>query len=763
MVFRSISLLLLMLVQVATVRAQSNESSFRLLQDQASFSLVEVNVGGLQQRKVMTPQGEAVQVGIHKGTTLLKAGAPEVPQLAFSLIIPNRKNSVLTVLDADYTEYSAVNLLPSKGKLYRDQKPSDVPLTRGPEYQQNAFYPGGLAVLQAPYILRDFRGQTVQVRPVQYNPVTKVLRVYHRLRIRVDYQGESLSNVLPEGERPRMVAREFDNIYAHHFLNYRLEGKRYTPLTQNGKILVLCPANYLDEIAPYVKWKRMKGYPTILVNTDTITGGVNENTVLNLVSAMYANQQIAYLVLVGDHPNIPARNADFMSAFLLGPSDNAYAYQSGNDHYPEFIVGRFSGESKDEIIVQVKRTLNYERTPNTASNWAQRQIGVASDQGPGDDWQYDHEHIREIMDSNRNQFTYVDQQEFFDGSQGGNDAAGSPLSTDILSAINTGAGLLNYCGHGSTDAFTTSGFSSLDIPGLTNSDGRWPVMFVTACLNGNFTQATCMAEYLLRAVDASGNPRGAAATLMSTILQSWDPPMQGQDEINAILRGARPGVKQTTFGALSVSGCMSVNDNYNTAADPNGGNEITDTWTVFGDPALEVRTKHDGALTCTHTAEIGRNSTWYIVNCPVEGATVGLYYQGEYLAASTVSGGVATFTFPAITNLDTVFVTATKQNYVPYMGYAKVVDFPTGLNATESAGDVLVYPNPVSDELSIEVSAGETIQRLELYDSKGAMVCSQQDLNAQQTKVHMQGWASGLYHCTVTTTRGVQHRSVWKK
>ena len=44
----------------------------------------------------------------------------------------------------------------------------------------------------------------------------------------------------------------------------------------------------------------------------------------------------------------------------------------------------------------------------------------------------------------------------------------------------------------------------------------------------------CFAEKWLRATNSEGEPTGAIAALMSTINQSWNPPMLGQDEMNVI-------------------------------------------------------------------------------------------------------------------------------------------------------------------------------------------------------------------------------------
>jgi gingipain R len=752
----------ILITNVFILRAQKS-SSFQVLSDKPYQTIIDIQVGDIREQKVITPNGNEVKIMLDKGTQLLKKGAPDLPKLSFSIIIPNQKNSSISILESDYTDIPNVSIAPSKGKIYRNEFPSTIPFTYGEEYSKNAFFPSVIAELNSPYILRDFRGQTVQINPVQYNPNTKVLRVYHSIKVKIEYAGQSVSNILPDFNRPTMVVEDYDAIYSNHFLNYKTTAVRYTPLTQTGSLLVLCPANYLPEIAPYIKWKEMKGIKTYLVNTDTMTGGVDENTVMSLATSYYNTNQIAYMLIVGDHPNVPTRNANnALNPILLGPSDNGYAYQAGNDHYPEFIVGRFSGETKSDIATQVKRTLLYEKTPNTTSNWVQKQIGIASDQGPGDDFQMDFDHIRNILDSNKNQYNYVYNYEMYDGTQGGNDAPGSPTTMELTNAINDGVSLINYCGHGSTQSISTTGFSNVEVANLTNSDGKWPFMFVTACLNGDFTQSTCFAEALMREQDiATGEPKGAIATLMSTILQSWDPPMQGQDEMNAIMRGARVNNKKTTFGALAMNGCMSVNDEYNTTVDPDGGNEITDTWTVFGDPTLEVRTKHEGTIACTHTAEIGRNSTWYSVTCPVNGATIGLYYQGKFLAVSTVSNGNATFTFPSIPATDTLFVTATKQNYVPYLGYTKVVDFPTNTNTISLDNAINIYPNPILEDVIIQSVKNEIIQHVAVTDMNGKVIFNTNP-NEPVITISMKSFSSGHYHIAVKTNQGQYVKLVTK-
>ena len=61
-----------------------------------------------------------------------------------------------------------------------------------------------------------------------------------------------------------------------------------------------------------------------------------------------------------------------------------------------------------------------------------------------------------------------------------------------------------------------------------------------------------------------GQPTGAVAFLGATINQSWNSPMEGQDEMVKILAEAYPTNIKRTFAGLSINGCMQMIDAYGT-------------------------------------------------------------------------------------------------------------------------------------------------------------------------------------------------------
>jgi hypothetical protein len=281
------------------------KTTYKVLSNTSNETIIDIQMGDINQKNIATPYGDAVKISIDKGTAMLEKGYPDLPKLALSVIIPNNKKSTITIIENEFIEYKNVFVAPSKGKIYRNEHPDLIPFTMSPQYLKNEFYPTNLANLNQPFIIRDYRGQNIHVNPIQYNPITKTLRVYMHLKIKMTYEGISSENSIPKDEKISHVVEEFDNIYSNQFLNYKTASTLYSPLSQQGSMLIICPANYLPEIAPYNKWKQMKGIQTFLVNTDTLVGGVNENSMYELVQAYYHTHKIAYVTIVGDHANIP--------------------------------------------------------------------------------------------------------------------------------------------------------------------------------------------------------------------------------------------------------------------------------------------------------------------------------------------------------------------------------------------------------------------------------------------------------------------------
>ncbi len=650
-------------------------AKIQLVSSSIERSTVHFSMDGFSLREVQTPHGTAYSVSIGNGTPIQVSGSPDLPKLASSLIIPDLARMSTRIVSSSYKDFENMEIAPSKGVIMRTVDPATVPFRYGKTYDVNKFYPGDLTDTRDPFILRDLRGQTLLVYPFQYNPVTKTLRVYYDMTVELYKAGDNGVNPFHRTNKNFSVNAPFAAVYQKEFLNYN--NADYTPVNDYGKLLVISYGQFMDAVRPYVNWKNSIGYPTKLVNVSDI--GTTAAAIKTYVANYYNANGLTFVLLVGDGPQIPTNTG----GGLGGPSDNAYGYIVGNDHYADVFVGRFSAENVAQVQTQVNRSIDYEKSPQfLTDDWFTSVIGIGSDQGPGDDNEYDYQHIRN-QQTQLLAYTYTANPELFDGSQGGNDAPGNPGPSLVTTAVNEGASLILYTGHGSQTSWGTTGFSNSNVNQLQNQ-GKLPFIWSVACVNGDFASGTCFAEAWLRA-SQGGQPTGAIAFFGSTINQSWNSPMEGEDEMTDILAESYPTNIKRTFGGISLNGCAKMIESYGS-----DGANMADTWTIFGDPTLQVRTDNPATLTVSHEATLVVGASSLTVTCNYNGARATVSMHDSLLATGVVDNNSVTLNFPPVQSpSDTVHLVVTGYNHLPYMADILVI--------APSGPYVIYYANHAND------------------------------------------------------------------
>ncbi|RKX17237.1 MAG: hypothetical protein DRP26_07305, partial [Candidatus Zixiibacteriota bacterium] len=476
------------------------------------------------------------------------------------------------------------------------------------------------------------------------------MRVYSSVTVEVVQDGPGKINILKRHRPFTKVNPDFDLIYKERFINYNKDLLLYIPITESGDMLIITYDDFHEAMMPFAEWKMQKGIPTTVVDVSTI--GNNSTLITNFIQDFYDSTDLVWVLLVGDAAQVATPQA------WGGASDPSYAKVHGTDDYPDIFIGRFSAENLNHVHTQVERTINYEKYPQSSA-WYHQGTGIASDLGPGHHGEYDNEHMDYIRDDLL-AFTYTSVDQIYD--PGAN-------SSQVAYALNNGRSIVNYCGHGSTSSWVTSGFSSSNVNALIN-DNMLPFIISVACFNGNFNGTTCFAETWLRA-SHNGNPTGAIATYMSSIGQSWNPPMDAQDEaIDLLVAEAK-----TTFGGICYNGsCFMIDIN-----DINGV-EVSDTWHIFGDPSVLLYTDTPTAMTVNHESTILFTSTQYDVEVAgIENALCALYRDGTiYGSAYTDSDGMALIEI--IEQLpvgETITLTVTAFNKTPYITDIQVIS-PSG-------------------------------------------------------------------------------------
>jgi len=673
-----------------------NPNEVILVADRGTSTTLKFNLNELNLTEV--EYGTAFAASSSKAPLISEKGAPELFYLTATFIIPDRGGSELEISYGTFTDYENIEIAPSKGPIQRNIDPETIPYEKGEVYDRDAFYPGTFTKLREPFIMRDIRGQSLDIYPVQYNPVTKVLRIYSEITVTVNNTHDAGINEFANQKRNNTINAEFNQLYGSMFINHSANRTPQHPYTleEAGELLIICHPPFMEAMKPYVDWKRSIGRKTTLVSTATT--GTTVTAIKTYVQNYYddPNNNLTYILLVGDNEQIPTRTYNSQAGGSPNPagSDHFYGQLVGNDPYVEAFVGRFSAENIAHVQTQVQRTIYHERDLTTADTWLGKAIGLAANEGGSgsqghDGPEADYAHMNKIRTRMLDYGYDPVYQEYTCNVPG----VPNTTVTQISSRFNTGVGAANYCNHGSQNAWALCGTNyTSDHVGQLQNAGKLPYIMSVACVNGRFMGGSCFAEAWLRATQG-GQPTGAVAVLMATLNLWWNPPMTAQDAyVNICLdlppyypTEVAPGTKRT-FGGATINATMLMM-NIHGSNNNDLSKEDFESWLVFGDPTLMLRTKTPQEMAISHNNVIFFGMSEFAVTCDAEGALVTMSAIDNdeviILGTAVVADGIANINlYEPITSPAPLTLTVIGHNKVTYIN--------TDIIATPAAGPYVV-------------------------------------------------------------------------
>ncbi len=313
-------------------------------------------------------------------------GKPAAPVVRRFLEIPYnydpKMNPIyldLEIVHADFVELDGYYINPAQDDL------EDFVNATLPDYQfndvyyttTNSFNPGELATLDGfnqSIILRGHRLLALNLHPIQFNPVTKKVRAYSKIEVRINYDR-------PEQMKP-ISTRLFNPNY-HALLNELVLNYKYGPsfdllphhdfsvVERTGsEYLIITHDDFYDEIKPLANWKEKKGVTTTIVKTSDISAvGPTAAEIQTYISDAYRTWDPApsYILLVGDSEFIPTNYitehpSDSHGGFEIA-SDLHYVTVDGEDYFPDMYIGRLSVDTAAETTTVVEKILDYEINP----------------------------------------------------------------------------------------------------------------------------------------------------------------------------------------------------------------------------------------------------------------------------------------------------------------------------------------------------------------------------------------------------------------
>jgi hypothetical protein len=681
--------------------------AINVLQDNGSHITVEYTLQGYDIQTVFINGMVHTEISVPEQVTFLEKGLPELPTIARNIIIRDDALMDYRILDIEYETKKVAPIAPSKGNLLRTVDPQTVPYTFDQYYTTDSWWPEKIVEIYEPFIIRDYRGMTIRFNPFQYNPAKGELQVVKRIVIELFEIGRGGANVVMK--KKNSITREFAGIYKNIFLNFN--EARYDSISERaGRMLIITDDDYADTLQEFIAWKRQKGINTKLV-TITSIGGNTEANIKNCIQDEFDAGDLVWVLLVGDGNEV--RPGTGTVGWAAGEdADPVYAYTAGDDYYPDIFISRFSSRNGNAtaILKQISRSIKYEREPELAADWYHVGLGVASNEGsPADstrcNWLRDSLLV----------YTYTDIKKQYQG--GGGSASG------ITQDIEAGLSIINYIGHGWYTGWTSINYNISHINSL-NNPWMLPFVITVGCQVGNFNGLDCFCEASVTA----GTVDTADAFLVhwgSSIDQTWVPPCIGQSgAVNRLTHDL-----SNTAGGIMFNGACYMIEYYGGGSN---GVEMAQTWHIFGDASVQLRTDTPQEITVNHPDSIDREQLTFDVSVPsVASALVGLYTDTVLVGSGYTDtlGNVTIDVGEIPAAADSMLITVTAYNKVPYINTIPIYPL-VAVEETESSGATTktaltsLYPNPFRSKLTITYSlgnsAGGTV--LAIYNSIGQLV-----------------------------------------
>ncbi|UCC79271.1 MAG: hypothetical protein JSW64_13495, partial [Candidatus Zixiibacteriota bacterium] len=657
--------------QLFTAGGNGADLGFRM----AGIEIESVDAEGLTYKSIMPVSSDIESFG-----TTGEEGLPELPLYAHLIGIPDQSGVTVNIVSSSFQIIDDIDVYPSQTP--RGEGSNELlPFAKNESfYSENQFYPPEVVELGEPAICRDLRMIQVIINPVQYNPVTRQLKVYTSMDYNIAFEGSDNRNV--KTRRSNNISESFLPLYRSLVPNADEILEAYEPV--RGGYLILTPDIFADSAAVLGRWKHLKGYNVYVATASEIDPNGSSPTqmeVFNYVQNAYNTWDVPpeYVCIVGDE--------DYSSIYEIPDypfggytSDHKYSCVDGDDFLTDIFVTRLSiAQYSYSISIPMNKILDYERNPymTDPSHW-QRALSVAGNVYAITPrltvlW------VRQKLLEHG--FTHVDTS--FRWYSGQSDPY-------LLGYFNSGPCLVSYRGWAGASGWYSPSFSIGDLDQIQNTNRIAPMASIV-CGTGNFGYSECFGEKWLRMGYSASSYKGGPAFYGSTdggTHTKWN---------NPIMIGYYWGILEEgiyNFAAAAFRGKIQL---YNTFPRFNGSGGYVEqyfhTYNTLGDPELEIRTAVPKTMTVTHPSSIPVGTNIMTVNVtgfggsPLEGAYVCLV-KGEgvteevFVGGRTDSGGDITLDFSTST-ADDMHVTVTARDYIPYEGICNVQAAPVavGINA----------------------------------------------------------------------------------
>ena len=570
-------------------------------------------------------------------------------------------------------------------------------------YQTDAFYPSQVVEVTDTLVIRGMKVLVIQVRPVQFNPVSGQIRVHEGIRVEIGFQG---------GNATFEPFAQYNSDFYTSWLSRMVVNGAMLPEGVSNYSASLDPNYLIVTIDPFrsaadsiALWRQQMGFRTEVISQPTWTNQQAKQAVHQRYHSYMPKPD--YLLILGDHDHVPAEMIP-VSNTHFGTDLYMVCMYGSADHFPDMAKGRISVANTPEAMSVVQKIINYERYPTHDSLFYHQALHCAQFQDDDTSgfasrrFTHTSEEVRDYIMAQGYDVERVYQTHSYINPTNYNNTRysnGEPIPFDLLranghlwngdqhmiaQAINEGRFYVLHRNHGSVNGWGHPTFNTTSLNMLSNGN-LLPVVLSINCNTGNFVHPECFAEKFLRL------PNGGAVGVFASSYISYS----GYND--ALSVGAFDAIWNDP-GLLPLFGSGGVTNPQLPSHPPilpmghvlnHMMLRMVQTWNgttganrrqyrmfhYFGDPAMRMFTAYPAEIFAQVPDTVVLGTTHLpVTGCNAEGGVVTLLFRDTLRASGVVMNGDAILSFaPLYDAAYDAVVTITKNNHRPFIRRVVVV------------------------------------------------------------------------------------------
>ncbi len=491
----------------------SDVTTITRIQSTTDGATIEIHTGQISGEIVEKNGQSFVRLSNARGFHTHQIGAPQLPAYHRLLILPELEKVQVRISNVVWIPVDLVAsgldapILPVQPPVSKNDDPATLPFVMDNAlYSSNTFWSDSLAVLESLGHLRNQNLYRLRINPVRWNPVTHDMEIAQTINLSIEY-------VAPDWNKTDYLYQSKSDplfqLSSEKVLDFStLTSNREALLNDPPKIVMVCAADFVSAMQPWVDWKERQGY-TVVIGVPGQDGlGTSNTDIRSWIMELYNSGNSddpapSFVLIVGEHSDIPG----FNGTTGAHKSDLYFGEMTG-DFLPEMYVGRISAASESQVQDIVTKTLQYEQQAIDDPSY-QGEVtmigGVDSNYGPTHANGQINYGVNQYFNAEHNIYSHTYLYPESGSSEG-----------DIINDMNSGIGFINYTAHGSETGWADPTINVGDAHSLTN-DQKYFLAIANACLTAKFDYSECVGEAFLRQPNG-----GAVGYIGGTDYTYWD-------------------------------------------------------------------------------------------------------------------------------------------------------------------------------------------------------------------------------------------------